>query len=82
MATEGKTVVDLITKSFSSIKDQSLLLLLRAGADLNYKNEESVANFENQKKSFHSNKEKNQRIASNDPDVLPYLLDRLSNNSG
>jgi hypothetical protein len=84
MATEGKTVVDFITKSAASKKDQSLLLLLQAGADLNYKNQESVANFERQKKLFHSNKgrSKNQNVASNNPNVLPYLLDRLSNNIG
>ena len=84
MATEGKTVVDFITKSVASKKDQSLLLLLQAGADLNYKNQESVANYERQKKLFHSNKggSKNQNVASNNPNVLPYLLDRLSNNIG
>ncbi len=82
MATEGKTVVDFITSSSGSMKDQSLLFLLKAGADLNYKNQESVANFERQKKLYHSNKDKNQRIASNDPNVLPYLLARLSNNMG
>jgi hypothetical protein len=82
MASEGKTVVDFITRSSGSMKDQSLLLLLKAGSDLNYRNQESVANFERQRKLYHSNKDKNQRIASNDPNVLPYLLARLSNNMG
>ena len=82
MASEGKTVVDFITRSSGSLKDQSLLLLLKAGSDLNYRNQESVANFERQRKLYHSNKDKNQRIASNDPNVLPYLLARLSNNMG